>query len=75
MGGVGESLRAFLGAGFRPSTPLARRIVGALVFKVCAIAFLWFVFFSPAQQIVVTDTGVEKVMLGAPARKGGGFHE
>ena len=77
MTGVGASLRAFLGAGVRPPTPLARKIVAALVFKVCALALLWFVFFSPAQQTVVTDFGVERVMLGtgAPARKGGAFHE
>ena len=65
MGGLGTSLRAFLLAGLRPPTPLARRIVAALVFKACAVAFLWFVFFSPAQRTIVTDSDVERTMLGA----------
>ena len=70
-------MRAFVGAGLRPPTPLARKIVAALAFKVCAIALLWFVFFSPAQRIVVTDFAVERTMLGTdtPARQGGAFHE
>ncbi len=77
MGGVGASLRAFLRAGLRPPTPLARGIVAALAFKVFAVALLWFVFFSPAQRTVVTDFGVERMMLGtaAPAPQGGAFHE
>ena len=77
MGGVLASMAAFVKAGVRPKTAFARRIVAALVFKACAVAVLWFVFFAPANRPVVTDAGVERVLLGPAGqpRQGEAFHE
>ena len=70
-------MAAFLRAGVRPKTAFARRIVAALVFKACAVAVLWFVFFAPANRPVVTDTGVEQVLFGplGQPRQGEASHE
>lgn len=47
----------------RPTTPLGREIVGALVFKAVAILVLWMAFFSPSDRPSVDQRVMERVIL------------
>jgi hypothetical protein len=64
MAGVLKSLGAFINAGVRPRTPLARGIVTILVVKVCAILLIKFTFFGPGHQVEVTDSSVDRALFG-----------
>lgn len=65
MTGVARSIAAFLGAGIRPRTPLARAIVVALTLKLCVVVSMRIFLFGPDHRPVVTEASMTR--LFAPA--------
>lgn len=56
MHAVLTALRAFLSAGFRPQTPLARGIVAALCVKVCVVVAMRLFLFGGEDRIPVDQS-------------------
>ena len=61
-----SSLTAFLAAGIRPRTPLAKAIVLVLVVKLIGIAGMKVFMFADSAQPVVDATAMARV-IGVPA--------
>ena len=62
MNAVLSSLAAFLAAGARPPTPLARAIVLVLVVKLMAIAAIGVFLFPNSGRMVVDSTRVSRLI-------------
>ena len=62
MNAVLSSLAAFLAAGARPPTPLAKAIVLVLVVKLMAIAAIGVFLFSSAGRMVVDSITVSRLI-------------
>jgi len=62
MNAVLSSLAAFLAAGARPPTPLAKAIVLVLVVKLMAIAAIGVSLFSSSGRMVVDSTTVSRLI-------------
>lgn len=62
MNAVLSSLAAFLAAGARPPTPLAKAIVLVLVVKLMAIAAIGVFLFSSSGRMVVDSTTVSRLI-------------
>ena len=62
MNAVLSSLAAFLAAGARPPTPLAKAIVLVLVVKLMAIAAIGVFLFSNHGRMVVDSTTVSRLI-------------
>jgi hypothetical protein len=62
MNAVLSSLAAFLAAGVRPPTPLARAIVLVLVVKLMAIAAIGVFLFSNSGRMVVDSTRISRLI-------------
>ncbi len=71
-----EALSAYWGSAVRPKTPLARRIVCLLAFKLVALSVLWILFFGPGSRRVVDDVVIENSLFQsqALAPTGESFH-
>src|SRR5260370_17819497 len=63
MNAVLSSLAAFLAAGARPPTPLAKAIVLVLVVKLMAIAAISVFLFSNHGRMVVDSTTVSRLIV------------
>jgi hypothetical protein len=62
-----EALLAYWGSAVRPKTPLARRIVWLLAFKLVALSLLWILFFGPASRRPVNDAVIENSLFQSGA--------
>lgn len=62
-----EALLAYWGSAVRPKTPLARRIVWLLAFKLVALSLLWVLFFGPGSRRVVDDAAIENSLFQSGA--------
>jgi hypothetical protein len=62
MNAVLSSLAAFLAAGARPPTPLAKAIVLVVVVKLMAIAAIGVFLFSSSGRMVVDSTTVSRLI-------------
>ncbi len=58
-----EALLAYWGSAVRPKTPLARRIVWLLAFKLVALSVLWVLFFGSGSHRVVDDVVIENSLF------------
>lgn len=69
MSALVSSLSAFVQAGFRPRTPLARAIAVALALKLCVVvAARIFLFGADARPVVNEETVVRLLAPPAAAR-------
>lgn len=66
MSALLSSLAAFLKAGIRPRTPLARAIAVALAIKLCVVVSARVFVFGADQRPVVTEETVSR-LLAPPA--------
>jgi hypothetical protein len=66
MNAVLSSLAAFLAAGARPPTPLAKAIVLVLVVKLMAIAAIGVFLFSSTGRMVVDPITVSRLIGPSP---------
>ena len=62
-----EALLAYWSSAVRPKTPLARRIVCLLAFKLVALSVLWVLFFGPGSRRPVDDEVIEKSLFQSRA--------
>ncbi|MGB0749007.1 MAG: cytochrome oxidase putative small subunit CydP [Magnetospiraceae bacterium] len=67
MRAVATVLLQYWGSAIRPKTPLARRIVPLLFFKLLAITAIWLLFFGPAQRPDMDDSTLENRLLQSNA--------
>jgi hypothetical protein len=66
LNAIVSSLLAFLAAGLRPRTPLAKAIVLVLVIKLIGIAGIKIFMFPHSEQPIVDAAAIER-LIGAPA--------
>lgn len=69
MSALVTSFTAFLKAGVRPRTPLARAIVAALVIKLCVVVAMRIFLFGPDQRPPVDETTIERLFAPSPAAR------
>lgn len=61
MSALGTSFTAFLKAGVRPRTPLARAIVVALSIKLCVVVAMRIFLFGADQRPVVDEASMRRL--------------
>lgn len=61
---------AFVSAGFRPRTPLARGIVATLCVKVCVVVAMRLFLFGGDDRVVVNPSVMDGRLTAAAAREG-----
>ena len=61
MSALVSSFSAFVKAGVRPRTPLAKAIVVALTIKLCVVVSMRIFLFGLDQRPVVTEASIERL--------------
>ncbi len=69
MGAIFSSLAAFVAAGIKPSTPLARAIVIVLVIKLLAIAGIKLFMFPDSNRPAADAQTVARVLGPSPSSR------
>ena len=67
MSGLTASLSAFLKAGVRPRTPLARAVVAALVLKLCVVVAMRVFLFGADARPAITEASLTQHLGPAAA--------